>query len=384
VRIGLDCQPLLLSKSGIGWYWFHILEQFLVSSPEYHYFLFAFSPKALKPDLPIGWNDRPLSQFNFAYRFPRTVALMISRLTCGRLPGDLYPVVDVCHFPNFTAFPMRQAKIVLTVHDLVFRLFPETTSTTVEFILNTFFASSLSIADRIVTDSRSTERDLLRFYPQVAGKTEVVYPGLDHTLFRPIKDQEQLERFRQKYGLRNYILSLGTLEPRKNLPNLLRAYQFLSQEMDLSELPDLVLVGAKGWKLENFSKEYVGLPKEVIRMLGYLPREELPPLYSAANLFAFPSLYEGFGLPVLEAMACGTPVVTSNVSSLPEVAGDAAILVNPTEPKEITQAMGDLLTDSYLAAQCSQRGILQASHFSWKQIGDRFLEIYKELAERAF
>jgi len=380
MRIGLDCQPLLGTKTGIGWYWHHLLKELAGVSQDDHFFLFGFSHSGKKPNLPEDLMKKANIGMLFPKVFPRTAILGLSRISLGLIPGKFFPKLDLVHFPNFTAFPVGRARIVVTVHDLVYKLFPFTVDEKVRIILELFFPSSLKTAHVIIADSKSTERDLLKFFPFVNGKTRVVYPGLD-PIFSPVDDQIAKEAFLQRYHLERYILYVGTLEPRKNLLNLLKAYEKLCRNSTTSSLPDLVLVGTKGWKNSLLFQYFENLNKEIqakIHFLGYLPREELPILYSCADVFVFPSLYEGFGLPVLEALACGAPVVTSSTSSLPEVGGDVVLYVDPQSPEDIAEKIYALLNDENLGER-RNRGVLRAREFSWKKAAMEIYEIYKSI-----
>jgi glycosyltransferase involved in cell wall biosynthesis len=210
-------------------------------------------------------------------------------------------------------------------------------------------------------------------------KVEVVYLGICEN-FRPLPEGE-VEAFRKKRGLpERFILFVGTIEPRKNLTRLIEAFSLLSPLSPLpfpfSPLP-LVIVGAKGWLYEEvFAKvEELGLEREVI-FPGYIPWGELPLWYNAATIFVYPSLYEGFGLPPLEAMACGTPVIASNASSLPEVVGDAGILVSPGDVDGLAEAMKLLLSDETLREDLSRRGLRRAKGFSWEKTAEKTVQVY--------
>lgn len=380
MRIGLDCQPLLGIKTGIGWYWHNLLGELAEISRDDHFFLFGFNRSEKKPNLPEELMKKANIEMLFPKVFPRTAILGLSRITLGLIPGKFFPKLDLVHFPNFTTFPVGRARIVVTVHDLVYKLFPFTVDEKVRIILELFLPFSLKTAHAIIADSKSTERDLLKLFPFVSGKTRVVYPGLD-PIFSPVNDYTTKEAFLQKYRLERYILYVGTLEPRKNLINLLKAYEKLCRNSTIPYLPDLVLVGAMGWKNSPLFQYFENLNEEIqakIHFLGYLPREELPILYSCADVFVFPSLYEGFGLPVIEALACGAPVVTSSTSSLPEVGGDVVMYVDPQSPEDIAEKVHALLNDENLEER-KNRGVLRAREFSWKKAAMEIYEIYKSV-----
>jgi glycosyltransferase involved in cell wall biosynthesis len=235
----------------------------------------------------------------------------------------------------------------------------------------------LRAADVIIAVSECTRRDAVRLYGIDQAKIRVVYEGVNPR-FRPLDDREQLEALRHRYALpARFLLYVGTIEPRKNLPALFEAFKQIG-------LPGvkLVIVGKKGWLYdETFARlQALGLEREVV-FTGFVPDDDLPGLYTLAEAFVFPSLYEGFGLPVLEAMACGTPVITGNVSSLPEVMGDAGILVAPGDVGGLVTALKRVLTDSHLRAQMSAKGLAQARKFTWEKAAQETLAVYRRVMQ---
>jgi len=380
MRIGWDCQPFFWAKTGIYWYWYYLLKELSKITREDSLFLFGFNPRGKRPELPPGLKERTNLHYLFPKSPPRTFILGLSRLSGGIFPGKLFPKLDLVHFPNFTSFPVGSAKIVLTVHDLIFKLFPDTVEKKVKTILELYLPSSLRMADLIIVNSHSTQKDLISFFPFVEEKTKIVYPGVDE-IFQPITNTEKKEAILKKYRLEKYILFVGTIEPRKNLLTLIKAYEKMFQFLNSKSCPDLAIVGARGWKQSPLFKYFQGLPIEIqekIHFLGFVPEEDLPVLYSSASVFVFPSLYEGFGLPVLEAMACGAPVVTANTSSLPEVGGEAVELVNPLDADEITAKIISLL-DEKRASFLRGKGLIQAEKFSWTKAATQIYEIYGQL-----
>jgi glycosyltransferase involved in cell wall biosynthesis len=206
----------------------------------------------------------------------------------------------------------------------------------------------------------------------------VVYPGYDQTIFQPVRDEGVIEAVKARYGIAgDYALFVGTLQPRKNLIRLIEA--FSNFRFPISDFR-LVIAGKKGWLYQEIFRwvEELGLEKKVV-FTGYVPEGDLPVLLSGARLFVFPSLYEGFGLPVLEAMACGTPVVCSNASSLPEVAGDAAVLVDPQDVEGLAAAMERVLGDEELRAELIVRGFEQARKFSWERCARETLDVLESV-----
>jgi len=276
---------------------------------------------------------------------------------------------DVFHFFNFVVPPKVPGKIINTVHDLVYLNFPETMEKRNYRRLNMHLKRSCQDADVVITVSETIKQELIDQMKLPKEKIRVVYNGVDQKRFRPV-----LERIS---GLpHDYFLYLGTLEPRKNLLGLLEGYRIAKPKIGDCKL---VLGGAKGWEYQTIFekvKEY-GLEEDVV-FPGYLPSEDLPKLYSGAKAFLFPSLYEGFGIPPLEAMACGVPVVTSNCSCLPEVTGDAAVLVNPKDSEELAWAMENILTDTALRDTCVTRGLERVKQFTWEQAAEQVFSIYKE------
>ncbi|MGQ9667756.1 MAG: glycosyltransferase family 4 protein, partial [Anaerolineae bacterium] len=254
------------------------------------------------------------------------------------LPGWLYAGRhDLLHALAFVSPLAWRGPTVVTVFDLSFLLFPERFRVYNRLYLRLFTQLSARRADRVIVISESTKQDALRLLGLDPRRVAVVYCGVDE-MYRPLP-AEVVEDYRRRRGLpENFVLFVGTLEPRKNIVGLIEAYRLLTAEWPrpASTLPALVIAGAKGWYYQDVYQavQRAGLTEQVV-FTGYAPADELPFLYNAAVLFVYPSLYEGFGLPPLEAMACGTPVVVSDRSSLPEVVGDAGLLVNPSEPAEM-------------------------------------------------
>ncbi len=233
-------------------------------------------------------------------------------------------------------------------------------------------------ADRIIAISQATADDLAAHYPAIAGRVEVVPCGVD-AAFRPVTDRAAQADVRRKYGIPapDYLLFVGTLEPRKNLVRLVEAYAAL-RAAEGAATPPLVLTGNRGWHdgpiFEAVERKQM---HDHIHFTGQVADEDLPGLYSGAACFIYPSLFEGFGLPLLEAMACGAPVITSNTSSLPEVAGDAALLVPPEDVDALAGALGRLLNDAALCTELRQRGLAQAARFSWERTARETCAVYQ-------
>jgi glycosyltransferase involved in cell wall biosynthesis len=297
----------------------------------------------------------------------------------------LAPRFDVLFAPNFVPPPTRSRAVVLTVHDLAFRRFPDTAPHSTRRWLG-LLDGALRRAERIVVPSACTRDDLRELYGVEPSRVAVIPHGVDHGRFRP-QDPERVRTVADRYGIRRpYLLALGGLEPRKNLPSLLRAFARLRD----GARPTLVVAGgAVAWNPEGPSavrETLASLPSPVrddVLLTGHMPDDDVPALLSGAVALAYPSRYEGFGLPILEAMACGTPVLTSNVSALPEVAGGAAVLVDPTDVDDIAGGLRRIVDDEALRRTLAATGLDRASHASWPEAARATAAVLREAGERA-
>ncbi len=289
--------------------------------------------------------------------------------------------LDVLHCP-LNVIPMAAAcPTVLTVHDLTFLRYPNLFPRPKQRYLQLFTRLSARRANAVVTDSVSTRDDVVEMLGVPEERVRVVYPAAD-TDFHP-RSQEEKSDFRKAKGLpKHFVLYVGTMEPRKNVDVLIRAFGKVVRQETLPH--SLVLVGAKGWMTQAIQQAIAeaGIGDRLL-MPGYVAREELPMWYSSAELLAYPSSYEGFGYPVLEAMASGTPVIASNTSSLPEVVRDAGVLVPPRAENQLATAMASILTDSAFADALRERGLKQATCFSWSNSVRICLELYEALGPQA-
>ncbi|HEX6288543.1 MAG TPA: glycosyltransferase family 1 protein [Herpetosiphonaceae bacterium] len=275
----------------------------------------------------------------------------------------------------------KHARLVLTVNDLVCWRFPQGLTRWGRFFQRSGLWIGVREAALIATISEATRQDLLVQYGSKLDAERVrTLPIAANAMFKPIRDAQQIEQVRQKFGIRNqYIISIGTLEPRKNLERLLQAYATLPPELRTAYA--LVIVGPYGWKITGIQQliDSLGLQDQVI-WTGHLPDHEMNILLSGAAVFAYPSLYEGFGIPLLEAMQCEVPILTSNVSSLPEVAGDAAVLVKPTDVAAIGAGLRRLLEDNSLRAQLIEKGRVQRTRFSYRRMAEQYVDLYQAAA----
>lgn len=287
--------------------------------------------------------------------------------------------VDLFHATDFVLPPVTPyTRTLLTVHDLSFVRVPEAASPRLKRYLDTVVPHSVRRADHVLADSQATKDDLIALYDTPADKITVLLSGVD-SAYVPIEDKALQQIVRRKYALGDtpYLFSVGTVQPRKNYSRLIQALARLrAQNYNVN----LVIAGGKGW-LEDPIYEVLRAERmhDFVHFIGFADDIDLPTLYSAAACTVLPSLYEGFGLPVLESFACGTPVITSNLSSLPEVAGDAGLLVNPTEVDEIVASVKKVLDDSVLRSTLISRGLARAQIFTWDHSAAHLLQVYQNL-----
>jgi len=298
----------------------------------------------------------------------------------GHLAGlsfnRLVPGARLFHATEHLLPPLRGVPTVLTVHDMIFKLFPEHQKPLNYRYLNATMPLYCRRAGAIVTVSEASKRDIVTHYGLDPARITVIYEAAAPE-FRPAP-LDVADAARRRYGLpERYVIVVGTIEPRKNLVRLLEALQRL-RDGGLT-LP-LVVVGSKGWLYDDLFARLEALPlRHDVHLPGYVPTADLPLLYNAATVAAMPSVYEGFGLPVLEAMACGTPVVSSDASCLPEIGGDAARYFDPYDVEAMAEALRAVWTDAELMAEMRTRGLVQAARFSWARAARETLAVYEML-----
>jgi glycosyltransferase involved in cell wall biosynthesis len=288
--------------------------------------------------------------------------------------------IDVVHGPVNVSPLLTRRPSVVTVHDLAFLIYPEQYPGAKQRYLNLLTRRSVERAEYVISVSANTRVDVLRHYRVHPERVIVIPNGVEPEL-APVEGHGGIQALRERHRLpEQFILFVGTLQPRKNLVGLLRAYARLKETLDWP----LVVVGAKGWLYAPVFDEAraLGIADRVI-FAGYADQPTLRLWYSAATIFVYPSLYEGFGLPVLEAMGCGTPVVTSATSSLPEVAGDAALTIDPTDAGALAAALDRLIQDAALRSELRQRGLARARQFSWERTARETSDLYRQAACRA-
>ena len=369
--IGLEASSLHGWKSGVGYYTENLLASVMQMSPEHKYVLFS------NRDMRANW--RPMGREIIYGRgfFPvRSVWMQ------AMLPGTVRRVrPEICHFTNYLAPLTLGCPYVVNIHDMSLYITPRLHNFKKLALDRTLIPHVARRADAIITGSNSARDDIVRHLRVPRKKIKVISYAISPA-FGPVTDPARLSAVREKYGIRvPYILYVGTIEPRKNIASLIRAFALLKRR----GLPHkLVIVGQPGW---HFAPIYAEVERQALRceviFTGYVPFEDLPALYSAAESMAFPSLYEGFGLPVLEAMACGTPLVTSNSSALAEIAGVNALLVNPLSVSEIAAALHRLHKDPDLRQELRRRGLSRAAEFTWERLARSTLDLYEDVVGRA-
>jgi len=367
MRIGIDARLVHYSRAGIGQYIAGLIKG-LSECDEDNEFVLLQSRKD-KSILADTSNFTRKSLWTPSHH----------RLEQLVLPIEISPLrLDVLHSPDFIPPFRRDYKSVITVHDLAFLLYPHfLTEESARYYGQ--IDQAVRHADHIIADSVSTKRDIINFLGVPEPKITVIYAAADR-VYRSIEDENLLDQTRRRYGLdKPFILFVSTIEPRKNLPTLLRAFRQLLDHYKLDV--QLAVAGQRGW----FCGEVFAVADELelgdsVVFLGHVPVDDLVVLYNAARMHAHPSFYEGFGLPPLEAMTCGTPTIVANVSSLPEVVGDAALLIGPEHTEGWTVAMWRLLTDDSLHAELAEKGLKRARLFSWEKAAQRTLDLYSRLA----
>ncbi len=375
-RIGINAHLLSEGESyrraGVSRYIYNLLAHLPEVDPEGDYTVFLNSRCALplsgtqkrshlptqKPSIRILWEQ--------LLQPPQLRAAGIALL---HSPLNIQPLLLPC-------------KGVITVMDLTFVVYPESFKPLQRIYQNLFTRLSAQRASRVITISTSTAKDLQRFFAVPAAKTTVTLPGVG-AAYHPIRNTAMLDSFRLRHGLpERFILFVGTLEPRKNLVTLLHAYAQFKRQSQTGH--NLVLAGVKGWSYQPIftAVDELGLQADVL-FPGFVTEDELPLWYNTADVFVYPSLYEGFGLPPLEAMACGRPVAVADASSLPEVVGDAALRLDPHQPEEWAAALLRLCRDADLRSDLAARALERARQFSWLRMTQQTVQVYRDVLDHA-
>jgi glycosyltransferase involved in cell wall biosynthesis len=371
-RIALNAQLLFLSagyrSAGIARYIFHLLCALPSTAPDLELHAFTHEPRARSElnGLQTHWT-------RLNTQTPST-RILWEQLT---FPLELARThFDLCHSMAFVSPLLNPAPSVVTVYDLSFILFPDYFRPFNRIYLTWGTRISTSRARRIIAISESTKSDLARLFNLPPGKIDVVPPGVEARFFLN-GDGNAVERFRRSKQLpEHFVLFVGTREPRKNIPTLIRAYVQVKSRLHFPHR--LVIVGGQGWKDEAISPAIrESIDTQDVILPGYVPAEDLPLWYRAADAFVYPSRYEGFGMPLLEAMASGTPIIAGNESSLPEAVGDAALLVDPKDQAALEEAIARIVTDQALREELIAKGRDRARRFTWTRAALATAEVYR-------
>lgn len=382
-KIGIDARVLMDSQySGVSEYalnliW-HILKQ-NTKRDNYKIKLFYNSVKNVKDRLPeFGEFDVETVYL----RYPNKVFnyLLQKSLKTPKLDNVLNTDVFFMPHINFARISGKR-KSVLTIHDLSFLRYPRFFSARKNFwhkMLN--LGDMVGQVDKVVAISENTKKDIVKMFGVEEERVKVIKSGINTDEFKIIEEQDVLNQIKQKYNLRgNFILYLGTLEPRKNVDGLIKAFDMFKKRYPKSGIK-LIIAGGNGWKDKGIHKAWRSSENRAdIKFIGYIPKEDKVYLYNLASLFVFPSFYEGFGLPPLEAMACGTPVVTGFTSSLPEVAGGSALLVDPFNIADISRGIEKALFNKNLRERMIVSGKERVKKFNWEDTASKYLDLINDL-----
>jgi glycosyltransferase involved in cell wall biosynthesis len=372
LRIAIDAHSIGTGLGGNESYATNLIEALAEIDKVNQYTLYVTRPEAVE-----RFKNR-WSNFAVCTTLPHTPVIRIPLTLSRELRKN---PVDVLHV-QFTSPPFAPCPVVVSIHDLSFEHLPETFKFRSRTQLRLTVRRSARKASQVIALSQDARNDIIETYGVSAERVSVI-PLAAPAHFGPVSDARELQRVRQTYGIEgDYILSVGSIQPRKNLRRLIAAYSSLRQARPGGKLPQLVVVGKCAWLYEDTLRAIreLELSKSVI-LTGYVPEGDLPALYSGAICFVYLSYFEGFGLPPLEAMKCGTPVLVGNRTSLPEVVGDAGVLVDPFEVEEIAAAMETLIGDPDFRSKLSDKGLERAGLFDWRETARQTLAVYERAAE---
>ncbi len=360
IKVGIDIQSTLGKKTGIGYYTKNLVEHI----------------KDYK-DLELYFYQDPVKHdYNTLQR------MLWENIRVSRYARN--SKIDLLHVPGF-AGPLAKGKYqkITTVHDLIGMIYPDNLGYASRFYWQKWLPCCIKNSDCIIADSQNTKADIIKFLDIVPDKIRVIPLAVD-SYFKSIEKSDNYRTLLKKYGITGkYILNVGTIEPRKNIPMLIESFSDCLKETNLDGIV-LVIVGKKGWDYKRCYQKVLDLNlKDRIVFCDYISEEHLSILYNFAEAFVYPSLYEGFGLPVLEAMSCAVPVICSETSSLPEITGKSAILIDPNNRDMLKNALLKLLTDEKLKNEMSCKALEESKKFSWKKTALETIKIYREVYNEA-
>lgn len=369
LRIAIDAHAIGTQLAGNATYVANLIEALGEIDTRNSYTIYVTKRSAIEQ-----FGDR-WANFTVRRIFPHTPLIRVPVTLAARLRID---PVDILHV-QFTAPPFSRCKVVAAIHDISYEHFPETFDRRSRIQMKATIRATAKRADHVIAPSEYSRRDLIETYKISPAKiTSIPLAASSH--YCPVTDPVEIERVRRKYGLDgDFLLGVGSIQPRKNLTRLIEAHSLLAHKR--GDVPPLVLVGKKAWIFRETLRS-AALASGPVVFPGFVPDEDLPALYSAALCSIYPSFFEGFGLPPLEAMQCGTPVITGNLTSLPEVVGDAALTVDPYDTRAIASALERVITNENLRAEMRTKGFEQAKKFSWIETARQTLKIYERVMNR--
>jgi len=380
MKIGIDIRPLMEKEySGVSEYTLNLVKAILAQDRENEYKLFYNSGRDISGRMPEFKNENAEIA---STHYPNKIFNYLLQKTLRYPEIDKMLGVDIFWLPNPNFISLsRKAKKILTIHDLSWLRCPNFFSlrrNLWHYIIN--IKKLIRESDKIIAVSENTKNDIMDLTGVSGSKVEVIYSGIDEELRVIGKNDQSLKEVKKKYNLADkFILFLGTQEPRKNIVGLIKAYNEFRKNSAGGKEVELVIAGGKGWKERRTVNEWKKSKyQEDIKFLNYIPRQDKVYLYNLASVFVYPSFYEGFGFPPLEAMACGLPTITAFSSSLPEVAGEVSLLVDPYKTGEIAQAIERVLSDDNLKNDLIERGREKASEFSWQKAVGKYIDIFKK------
>lgn len=377
MRIVIDAGPTAESvKSGVAFYTLNLVNNILKLDENNEYIMYGLNPtcnylfKEFK-----NTKIRNISEFFVS----KPLWYYWTYLSSSFIPNIMQDKPDI-YFSTYPALPPYcPSPKIITVYDLTPIVLKSAYRLRFRLTFSMRLKQAFKQASKIIVISESTKNDLINIFKDDRNKIDIIYPGYDKETFKPDYPKELIDQSLSKYGIKgSYILYAGTLEPKKNISRLIESFSILKKNNMITH--KLVLTGKKSWRtnliFETIDKFSL---KEEIIFTDYVPEKDLALIMSGADLFIFPSLHEGFGIPPLEAMACGTPVITSNTSSLPEVVGDAGILINPYDIQQMADAIYKVLSDHNLRAEMTQKGLERAKLFSWEESAGKMLAIFESV-----
>lgn len=368
MRIGIDLHMVNDFMQGSRTYTYNLTRLLLESDSKNEYFLYFPESSQSLPDVFAGPNVHLRSIW------PKSRIIRLPLSFPVKLAMDK---IDVFHC-QYMAPPLMATPYVVTLHDIIHESHPQYYPKLLRYFMSLFYPYCARRADHVFTVSEYSRMEIIRRYRVSEEKISVTYNGVSDE-FQTLDDREKIQAVCRKYGIwHKYLLFVGRLEPRKNIAGLIRAYHLLRQKQPVEH--QLVIAGMKDFMYESLFTlvGQLGLSEHVV-FTGRVEQEDLPLLYNGADIFVYPTFAEGFGIPPLEAMACGVPVIASNATSLPEVVGDAGILVDPHRDEALAQAMETLLNHAGLRAELREKGLKQAKKFTWRNASEHVLDIYRKL-----